>query len=136
MAAQNLLTQNSAIQSGIGEKRLGDGSQQCDFLARYTPMVRIDAMFGDVQLLADIGSQRPSTFRHRPHGKQHPPHIGVGNDGCARHRWGGSKRTPLEAIPSVGCGVLIRGFRTADSLDADRKPFIIHHGKHGAKALV
>ena len=46
------------------------------------------------------------------------------------------QRAALDAVLGVEHGALVGGLRRAQALHADGQPLAVHHGEHGAQALV
>ena len=46
------------------------------------------------------------------------------------------QRAALQALARIGDGALIGGLGDAEALHADREALGVHHGEHGAHALV
>ena len=91
-----------------------------------------------VELDCDPGRERASALGQCPHGEEHPAHVGMHDDGIGGllRKFHAGDRAALEPLGGVGAGGLIRGLAEAQALDADAEPRAIHHGEHGAHALV
>lgn len=80
-------------------------------------------------------ADRPHRLRQRLHGEEIALHVGVMDD--RRHASAGViRRLALATLIGVGDRLLGGGFRNRDTLHADAKPGIVHHGEHAGEALV
>ena len=71
----------------------------------------------------------------RPHGHQHAPDVGMGDDRRRfRRRHAGGAALP--AFARIGERLLGGALGDPDALQADGKPRVVHHGEHAGHAAV
>ena len=133
-AAVNLDADRRDFNAGIRAPTLDHRGQQIDALARPFPPAFIRVAMGNVQCRHRIENQCAHRFGMRPHRQQHPPDVGVLDDGGGRAGGGGA--LALLAFLGEVAGLLEGAFGDGQSLHADGEARVVHHREHAFQAAV
>ena len=137
-AAIDLLAFHRVGKALVGAIALEDGRHQAHEIIRLLTGFLILCLFGKVAPKRGPHQQRAGAFVEGAHIEQHAAHIRVHDDRVGRAvlvlRPG--KRAALDALKREVAGVLVGDFRLGDALQADAEARFVHHGEHGAQALV
>ena len=131
-AAMNLQRIRGDLLGAFGHPTLDHGNEQTNAgfkigLFSVTGMTRL------IHRCRANHHQGAHCFDFGFHRAKKPQNIGVMNDGIAFFT---VKRHALNAVTSIGFGLLIGAFRNGKTLQADRKTGVIHHAKHDVDSLI
>ena len=138
MAAVDLHGIDRAFEAHVGQIGLHHRGDEGGEIIGLLPLVRVRVLRREVDHKTGPQRQRPRALHKGLLLHQHAAHVRVHDDRVGRlvlclHAGQG---TALHAVPGVDHGVLVGGGGLAEALDADTQTGGVHHGEHGAHALV
>ena len=138
VAAHDLDAQVGAFGGHVGEIRLDDRRQQGHQVLGLLAGFAVGMALGRVERRCHPKREGARAFDVGAHGQQHAAYVGMHDDGVCGHIGvaGAGQGAPLQALAGIGRGPLVGGLGDAQALDADEQARRIHHGEHGAHALV
>ncbi len=136
--AIDLHPHGSGHEAHVGEHGLHDGRHQRREVLGPLALLGIVRPLHEVEVAGHPAGQSAATFVVGPHGHEGAAHIRMHQDGVGRllgiFRPG--QRAALQALAGIGDGGLIGRFPEPQALGAHGQALRVHHGEHGAHALV
>jgi hypothetical protein len=138
VTAEHLQAEVGALESEIGKEGLNRWRQQRHQVFGGGSLGGVGVALLLIERARNPAAERPAALDVGALGQQHSTDVRMDNDRIGRlvRMLGAGQRAALQALAGMGDSALIGRLGEAEALDADGEALGVHHGEHGAHALV